>query len=103
MEKLIIGAALIGLVGCSGLPSKVETQIEKVPVISCPKPPVVPRPILPIETITDTDDYGTVAVKEHASLVELMDYAKQLEQVIQFYSTIEDQEPVVQPVPTPGK
>lgn len=69
------------LIGCGPDRVKTDTIEMKVPVLYCPAPPVIPRPVLPIHTMTEEELNSGGEVVKHwkASTISLLEYSKQLE------------------------
>ena len=78
--------------GCSMDPVKVTTStIEvKVPLLYCPAPPVIIRPVLPIHTMTpeQRSDDGEVAKHYKATIRTLIDHTKNHETALKEYENI---------------
>ena len=77
---------LLLLAGCPGN-TRTEVVEVKVPVSDCPIPKEVLRPTLPIDSLTTEDaaDPGKVAVAYKATIKALIEYAKELEQILNGY------------------
>jgi hypothetical protein len=86
MAKKSLISLLLILTGCTH--EVVRIQKENVPVLYCPKPPVINRPNLAIDTITDKDTDGDVVVKYEATIKALQDYSKNLETIVDSYNKI---------------
>lgn len=88
---LIILASLM-LTGCGVFKTRIETDTKEVliPVISCPAPPVVGRPELPIQTMTPEQKQSDGEVVKHykATVKALLDYSEALEAVVDHYDGI---------------
>ena len=82
MVKLIpLLLASLLLIGCDPQRVKTEAIEVKVPILYCPAPPVIDRPILSIHSMTDEQlkNDGEVAKHWKATAIDLMGYAKELE------------------------
>jgi hypothetical protein len=78
--------ASLVLVGCSCKEDtiKCEVQTQYVEVLSCPAPPEIERPILPIHTMSPekAESDGEVVKHWKGTVKTLMDYSKELETVV---------------------
>ena len=73
------------LTACSQQPVKIETKIVEVPKLYCPEPPLIEKPNLAINTISESDDIGDIAVKYKASIKALQLYSQSLERALKLY------------------
>ncbi len=89
MVKLCIAVILaLVLVGRGGKSITVKTEIQKVyvPVLQSPKPPVIPRPGLPIHELDETVISDGEIVKVYkATVFLLLRYANALEEALKEY------------------
>jgi hypothetical protein len=93
MVKVIISAfLLVGVVGCSSWAP--TTVVEKaVPILVCPPPSIAERPVLHIESITETTSDGEVVKLYRATIKQLQSYSEDLLQnLLQYKSTSEEYE-----------
>lgn len=78
------------LVGCGGQEIRLKNEVQEVfvPMLYCPAPPGLERPVLPIHTMTPEQaaDPGYVAKAYKASMVLLQGYAHELEQALDSYN-----------------
>lgn len=88
MNKIILIIILL-LVGCTNQPIRVktETQQVKVPILYCPAPPIIEKPLLPIHQMNEQqkNNQGEVAKHYAATIKMLFGYIKQLELALQLY------------------
>jgi len=89
---LILGLVIL-LTGCFATTTiKVKTEVQEtlVPVLYCPAPPQIERPILPIHTLTEEDlrKDGMVAKSYKATVKALMGYAKEQEAALAEFGKI---------------
>ena len=83
--------AICMLAGCATTQHvQLVTKVQPiaVPLIYSPAPPVVTRPVLPIDTIKPTDSPGVVAKKYAATIQALIGYSKELEKIVGNYQHI---------------
>jgi hypothetical protein len=85
----------LSLVACKDQPTRVEYKDKDVPVYITPAPPVVPRPDLAINHLTDKqkDDTGELAKAYAVSLKQVMQYACKLENIVDTYAKLAAQSP----------
>jgi hypothetical protein len=93
MEKLtLIVLTSLMLTGCGVFKTRIVTDTKEVliPVVSCPKPPDVERPELPIHTITPELKASDGEVVKHykATVLSLMDYSEDLEKIVDHYTGV---------------
>jgi hypothetical protein len=88
--KQVILITIIALAGCASTPSKIITQTipQAVPILYCPAPPVITRPILPSDSIVSSTSDGDVAKDYAASMQALLGYSVQLEDIVAQYTNI---------------
>lgn len=87
-------AALLLVSGCATVQEPiVETEIKyvHVPVLYSPEPPDINRPMLVVDTLTSSSSAGDVAQAYHATVVQLLQYSKRLELVIDQYGIVSDE------------
>lgn len=86
----IVLLILIMLMGCTSQSIKTEAQETYVPILYCPKPPEIKRPVLPIFQMTpDQLNNGGEIVKHYkASIIVLQGYAIELEKALQQYDNV---------------
>lgn len=90
MVKLfaIIGMVL-ALAACGPGTVKLRTEVQQVyvPLLYCPAPPDIMRPVLPIHALTDedADDPGKVVVHYKATVLILEGYITELETIVNQY------------------
>lgn len=99
MERLKIIAPLtllITLTGCGAFDREPETvteyQEKAVPVYSVPEPPEVPRPSLELEKVDEDSSDGEVAKAYAISVMQLTDYTRLLEKVINKYREMAEED-----------
>ena len=74
------------LFGCSCKEETIRTEVQKqyVDVLYCPAPPEIKRPILPIHTMSPSEQSAGEEVKHWKGTVKaLMGYSKELESVVE--------------------
>lgn len=79
---------LILIQSCSLLPTKTEYVRISYPILVCPESPVLVKPDLYINKLTQADakNYGKVARYYQISLIQLSGYIKELELVVDRYN-----------------
>ena len=73
---------LLFVAGCSTIEPIATKTIEiKVPILYCPAPPTIERPVLPIHTMTAEQKMNDGEIAKHwkATAITLMGYSKELE------------------------
>lgn len=84
----IAGLCSLTLVGCACMDDtiRINTDVieQKVDILYCPAPPEIPRPVLPIHTMTAEEEKSDGAVVQYykATVNALIGYSKLLEKVI---------------------
>lgn len=95
MGRVIVSVVVaMVLSGCTTVQEPiVETEIKyvHVPVLYSPEPPDVNRPLLVVETLNDNSSAGEVAQAYHATVVQLLQYSKRLELVIDQYGIVSEE------------
>lgn len=94
MAKISILIIILLLIGCSSNPI-VESKIQYVnkPILYCPEPPTVEKPILLIDNLSENDknNPGLVAKTYKATIKQLTNYIEQLELILgQYIKTSKD-------------
>ena len=85
MKKLLLILPFV-LMGCTTLPSKIEIQEVKVPVIMVPAPPVTEKPKLESAGMTiKKDGYDGFVKALESDLIRIRSYTDSLENVINTY------------------
>ena len=88
MNKILLIAVLF-LLGCTNQPVRIKTEIQevKVPILYCPAPPNIEKPLLPIHQMTTQQKNNQAEVAKHyaATIKVLFGYIKQLELALQLY------------------
>lgn len=84
----IAGLCSLTLFGCACMDDtiRINTDVieQKVDILYCPAPPEIPRPVLPIHTMTAEEEKSDGAVVQYykATVNALIGYSKLLEKVI---------------------
>lgn len=91
MVKITGILLLLVLCGCTSTP-KIEIKEVYKPILYCPAPPSIKKPLLALNTIKDSDSAGDVVVKYKASIRALIDYSESLELIIENYLILSKQE-----------
>jgi len=81
MKNIVICLLLISLSSCSTI---IEKKL-KVPIVYCPKPAKIEKPILPIDTFTGNESFAEIAVRYKQSLQIMKNYSESLEKIIKVY------------------
>jgi hypothetical protein len=83
---------VISLSGCATQKVRTEYKDVYLPVYTVPEPPVIEKPILPINALTteERNDDGILVKAAMASVAEQSGYIKQLEKIIETYKKISD-------------
>ena len=81
------------LIGCA--PAKIRTEYKDVylPIYTVPEPPMIERPILPVNTLTaeQKDNDGELVKAAMTSVALQSGYIKELEKIIETYKKISDE------------
>ena len=89
MVRVIVVIALIFLTGCfsNKRPQEIQIQRVNIPILYCPSPPTIERPILPIHKMTPQQTHNPGELVKHykATIKILQGYALELEQVVNQY------------------
>ena len=95
MKKLLIAIIAITLSSCSLLPKRditTQTVKVKVPVLYSQPPPLITRPDLAIHELPNgaRDDYAQIARYYKITVIQLLNYAEQMEAVLDNYQLISE-------------
>lgn len=92
MKFTVIATLLIVILAMVGCATTITTKTipVAVPILYSPAPPVVVRPALPIDNITENTAAGDVVKDYAASIQVLLGYSHQLETIVGQYKTISD-------------
>ncbi len=91
MRAALLLVAILILPGCSLFGEKIRIVNEpievKVPLLYCPAPPEFNRPDLQINQLTDAQKLsdGELVKAYAASMLQLLGYTKELENIVQSY------------------
>ena len=88
LAAIIVSLSLQGCVWNNTTPIKTDVvYVDKLVPVEAAQPPITPRPVLPIEQLTETQkaDEGEVAKAYKATVKALEGYATQLEIIIEGY------------------
>ena len=81
---------MLAVSGCTTTSITTKTIPVAVPILYSPVPPVVVRPTLPIDTITEVTPAGNVVKDYAASIQVLLGYSQELEYIVKQYKDISD-------------
>lgn len=85
---------LMFLIGCGSNQVRIRTEVQEVyvPLLYCPAPPVIERPILPIHQMTEEQlqDPGIVVQHYKATVKILQGYSEELETTVKQYDKAND-------------
>lgn len=80
---------LFVLVGCGTKPIRIKTEIQEsyVPILYCPAPPEIKRPVLAIDLMTEEqlNDPGELVKHYKATIIQLQGYITELETIRDSY------------------
>ena len=97
MKTLLLLLPLF-LVGCELLPVRVEVVEVKIPVAVVPKPPIVLKPKLELESTTIVKDgYGGYVKALEIDMIRMRTYSSNLENIINTYKDLSEKLESVQP------
>jgi len=97
MANKIVTVLLLGIfmTGCSTMNGAVKTDVKYVykPLLVCPAPPAMEKPLLLIDQLSEEDkkDPGKVAQAYKASVKQLTNYLNDLELVVKQYDATSKQ------------
>ena len=88
-----IFCTFILLSGCATQKIRTEYKDVYLPIYTVPEPPVIEKPILSINSLTNEEknDDGVLVKAAMASVADQSGYIKQLEKVIETYKKISDE------------
>lgn len=89
MKQLVLAILVASLTACASFPGKEVVQVQTPVVQDFPEPPVIEKPNLDIESLTqedfDTKNYAKISRSMTITIQQLLDYSDKLETYLNVY------------------